>query len=257
MAVPSHDRADLVRLRSALPREGGGVQAVGIDGDDTLWHSEIHFELTQQRIRELLAPFVQGAEFDQRLLATERANLRLFGYGVKGFALSTIETAIELTGERIPARDIRRIIDCAKELLDHPVELVEHVDRVTAELCERYPLVLITKGDLFHQQAKLAASGLGERFAGVEIVAEKDPVDYQRVLGRYGIDPARFVMVGNSMRSDVLPAVEVGGRAVYIPYQVTWAFEHAELPEELNHRVVRLDHFGQLPDALEALARSS
>jgi putative hydrolase of the HAD superfamily len=228
---------------------------VGIDGDDTLWHSEIHFELTQNRIRQLLAPYVEAEQFDQHLLETERANLRLFGYGVKGFALSTIETAIELTGARIPARDIRHIIDCAKELLDHPVELVEHVDRVTVELAERYPLLLITKGDLFHQQAKLAASGLGNRFSGVEIVAEKDPEDYQRVLNRYGIDPQRFVMVGNSMRSDVLPAVELGGRAVYIPYQVTWAFEHAELPEELTHRVVRLDHFGQLPAAIEALER--
>jgi putative hydrolase of the HAD superfamily len=226
---------------------------LGVDADDTLWHSEVHFELTQARIRDLVGPYVPGDAFDRQLLSTEARNLRLFGYGVKGFALSTIEAAIELSNERIPAAVIRRIITYAKELLDHPVELLDHVRPAVEELAGRHRLVLITKGDLFHQQAKLAASGLGEHFYGVEIVAEKEPDDYRRVLKRYAVRPERFVMVGNSMRSDVLPVVQLGGRAVYIPYHVTWAFEHAELPTELTDRVLRLDDNGQLPAALAAL----
>jgi putative hydrolase of the HAD superfamily len=234
-------------------RGATGFDLVGLDADDTLWHSEVHFELTQARIRDLLAPYVAGEAFDQQLLSTEARNLRLFGYGVKGFALSTIEAAIELSEGTIPAAVIRRIITYAKELLDHPVELLDSVRAAVEALAARHRLVLVTQGDLFHQQAKLAASGLGEHFYGVEIVAEKEPDDYRRVLRRYEVAPDRFVMVGNSMRSDVLPVVQLGGRAVYIPYRITWAFEHAELPAELTDRVQRLDHIGQLPAALAAL----
>jgi putative hydrolase of the HAD superfamily len=148
---------------------------------------------------------------------------------------------------------VSSIIGHAKALLDHPVELLDDVARITTELAADYRLVLVTKGDLFHQEAKLAASGLGERFAGVEIVAEKSVAGYRRVQERYDVRPDRFVMVGNSMRSDVLPVLEAGSRAVYIPYHITWAFEHAELPDHLTGGVTRLDRFAQLPAALANL----
>ena len=233
------------------------IELVGLDADDTLWHSEVHFELTQARVRELLGPLVPGEDFDARLLDMERRNLGVFGYGVKGFALSLVETAIEVTEGRVPAADIGQILTWAKELLAQPVELLDGVDEVTAELATRFPLVVITKGDLFHQEAKVASSGLADRFAGVEVVSEKNPEDYQRILDRYGVEPSQFVMVGNSMRSDIVPVAQLGGLGVHIPYAVTWAFEHAELPDELAARVVSLGRFDQLPAALDAIARGA
>jgi putative hydrolase of the HAD superfamily len=257
-------------MDAPVPRGDGAAPEllVGLDADDTLWHSEVHFELTQRRVRELLGPHLGEAigaagaatgpavDFEERLLETERRNLGVFGYGVKGFALSLVETVIEVTGGRVAATDIGRILDWCKELLARPVELLDDVAEVTAELASRYRLVVITKGDLFHQEAKLASSGLGQHLAGVEVVSEKDPRDYARILDRYGVEPARFVMVGNSLRSDIVPVAELGGRGVHIPYHVTWAFEHAELPPELTERVVHLDRFAQLPAALEALERA-
>jgi len=229
---------------------------VGLDADDTLWHSEVHFEMTQRQVRDLLAHHIDGPDFDERLLAVERRNLGVFGYGVKGFTLSLIETAIEVTAGEVPASDIARILDWAKELLARPVDLLDDVEAVVAQLATRYRLVVITKGDLFHQEAKVASSGLSGHLAGVEVVSEKDPADYQRILDRYGVPPERFVMVGNSLRSDVVPVAQLGGRAVHIPYEVTWEFELAELPDALADRVTRLDRFGQLPAALDRLARA-
>ncbi|MDH4147222.1 MAG: HAD family hydrolase [Acidimicrobiia bacterium] len=230
-----------------------GGALVGIDGDDTLWHSEIHFELTQRRVHELIASWVDVEDFDARLLATERRNLELFGYGVKGFALSTIETVIELTEGRIPAAELGRIIDFAKEMLAHPIELLDGVADGLAQLGAEYRLVLVTKGDLFHQETKVAASGLADHFDSVEIVAEKDVATYRRILARYDVAPGRFVMVGNTLRSDVLPVVELGGRAVHVPYHITWDVEHGEIPDEVRDRVATADGFGQVPAAVAAL----
>jgi len=229
------------------------VALIGFDGDDTLWHSERYFATIQERIRALLAPWADGATFDEALLVTERANLGRFGYGVKGFVLSTIETAIELTGGRVPAPEIGRIIEWGKELLDHPIELLADVPDVLPALAASHRLVLVTKGDLFHQETKVAGSGLGELFEAVHIVSEKTPDTYRRVLDEAGVDPASFVMVGNSLRSDVLPAVEIGARGVHVPYHITWGLEHAELPEALVDRVVHLDRLAHLPAALDRL----
>ncbi|HSK38631.1 MAG TPA: HAD family hydrolase [Arenibaculum sp.] len=204
---------------------------IGFDGDDTLWHNETIFSMTQEKFREMLGPLSGSADPDERLLAVERANLRLFGYGIKGFVLSMIETAIEVTQGRIAAHDIQRLIDFGKAMLDHPVELLDGVTETLEALSSAHDLILITKGDLFDQESKLARSGLIPRFAAIEIVSEKDPATYRRVLGRHGIDPARFVMIGNSLRSDVLPVIEIGGRAIHVPYHVTWAHEHVEEPE--------------------------
>jgi putative hydrolase of the HAD superfamily len=228
-------------------------EVIGFDGDDTLWHSERYFVLTQERVSELLSPWVDAERFEGALLATERENLARFGYGVKGFLLSTIETAITLSEERIPASAIRQILRWGKELLDHPVDLLEDVADTLAALQPTHRLVLVTKGDLFHQETKVATSGLAERFEAVHIVSEKGPEDYRRILARLGVDPARFVMVGNSLRSDVLPAVELGGYGIHVPYHVTWGLEEAELAPELADRVRRIDRLGQLPAVLGSL----
>ena len=188
------------------------------------------------------------------MLFRSRENLPLYGYGVKGFALSLVETAIELTDGAIPAQVIAEILGLAKQLLLHPLDLLDHVAEVVPRLAENYRLVLITKGDLFHQETKVAASGLAGHFEGVEIVAEKAAPDYQRVLARYGVEPGRFVMVGNSLRSDILPPVELGGRAIHIPHEHTWAHELAELPAELASAVTILDSMAQVPAVLGHLA---
>ena len=205
------------------------VQVIGLDGDDTLWKNEEYFVDTQQAFRDILAPYVNGdIDLAQQLDATERGNLELFGYGVKGFTLSLIETAIEATGGRVAARDVQALLDLGKGMLLRPVELIEGVAETVPTLAEHYRLVVVTKGDLWNQEQKLARSGLAELMWRVEIVAEKDVATYSRILSRHAIDPSTFLMVGNSVRSDVLPVIQAGGRAVHIPHTVTWAHEVAE-----------------------------
>ena len=225
------------------------IDTIAFDGDDTLWHNESLFSMTQERFRAMLAHSVDPAAVDKRLLAAERENLRFYGYGIKGFVLSMIETAVDLTDGRVSGRDIQNLIDFGKAMLEHPVDLLDGVAEVVEALSSRYRLLLITKGDLFDQESKVARSGLAERFAAVEIVSEKDPETYRRVLDRHGVDPARFVMVGNSVRSDILPVLAIGGHAVHVPYHVTWAHEEAEPPTE-NYR--RIDTVRDLPPLLAA-----
>lgn len=207
------------------------IRVIGLDGDDTLWHSESHFAVTQERFRQLLSPYAGGNNVDERLLEAESSNLRLFGYGVKGFILSMIETAIQISGERVTAREIQTIIDAGKELLEHPVELLEGVRSTLEELAHSYELMLITKGDLFHQESKVAGSALGEYLSAIEIVSEKDQRTYQRILQRHGIAAHEFLMVGNSLRSDILPVIAVGARAIHIPYHITWQHEQTNVSE--------------------------
>jgi len=205
------------------------VEVVGLDGDDTLWRNEEYFAASQQAFRDLLAPYVNGdVDVDERLEAKERANLELFGYGVKGFTLSLIETAVEVTAGRVSGAVVQALLDLGKGMLQQPVELIDGVAETIPVLAEQHRLIVITKGDLWNQEQKLARSGLAELMAGVEIVAEKDLATYRRILRRYDVDPATFVMVGNSVRSDILPVIEAGGRAVHIPHELTWALEVAE-----------------------------
>lgn len=228
------------------------VTTVGLDADDTLWHNETIFRLTHERFSELLADVADKEELEQRLAAVEKRNLRLYGYGVKGFTLSMIETAMELTGGEAPSRVIREILAVGREMLTEPVEPLPGVDDTLAELSKRYRLILITKGDLLHQEQKLAASGLGDLFAAVEIVSEKDASTYSRVFTRYGTGAEQAVMCGNSMRSDILPALEAGAFAAHVPYPLTWAHEMADAPE--NHpRFVELASIRDLPAWIEAL----
>jgi putative hydrolase of the HAD superfamily len=228
------------------------VSVVGFDADDTLWHSESHFAVTEERFRALLEPWLPAEVVADRLLQRERANLEFFGYGVKGFTLSMIETAIEVSEGALPASAIQELIQWGKGLMSHPVELLDHVAETLASLGGSYRLMLITKGDLFHQESKVAESGLASLFERVEIVTEKSSDVYRRLLDRSGIGVDEFVMVGNSLRSDVLPVVEIGARAVHVPYGITWAHEAVELAES-DVSWSRIDGLRQLPELLAGL----
>jgi putative hydrolase of the HAD superfamily len=228
------------------------ITTVGLDADDTLWHNETIFRVTQDRLRELMADFAPVEVLNARLAEVERRNLRLYGYGVKGFTLSMIETAMELTGNNPPGALIADLLAAGREMLAHPVEPLPGVEQALAEL-EDYRLVLITKGDLLHQEQKLAASGLGERFAAVEIVSEKDASTYVRVFERHGTGAAQAVMAGNSLRSDILPALEAGCWGAYIPYAITWAHEVAEPPDG-HGRYSELASISELPGWVRGLS---
>ncbi len=229
------------------------ITTVGLDADDTLWHNETIFRLTHDRFVALLADHADRETLESRLAETEKRNLRLYGYGVKGFTLSMIETAMELTGGEAPAPVVREILAAGREMLAHPVETLPGVDEALASLSERYRLVLITKGDLLDQERKLAASGLGDLFAAIEIVSEKDHRTYDRIFARHGTGAGEAVMAGNSMKSDILPALEAGAFAVHIPYVITWAHELADAPE--NHsRFGALASIAELPRWIAARA---
>lgn len=229
------------------------VTTVGLDADDTLWHNESLFRLTHERFAALLGEHADADTVERRLAEIEARNLRLYGYGVKGFTLSMIETAMELTGGEAPAAVIREILAAGREMLSHPVEPLAGVDAALSALSERgLRLVLITKGDLFDQERKLAASGLGELFAAVEIVSEKTAAVYARVFERHGTGAAEAVMAGNSVRSDVLPALEAGAFAALVPYPLVWAHEAAEAPRD-HPRYRELATLADLPAWIETL----
>lgn len=228
------------------------IDVVALDGDDTLWHSENQFVMTQDRFKALLADSADPDELDARLMAHERENLQLFGYGVKGFTLSMIETAIEVTDGAVDTATILAIIEGAKQMLQHPVDLLDGVEETVRTLVVDHKVMVITKGDLFHQESKLARSGLADLFWQIEIVAEKDESTYRRILDRYDIDPAGFVMVGNSVKSDILPVLAVGGQAVHIEYELLWEMEHAEADKNADG-FWEVDSIRDLPELLAAL----
>ena len=232
------------------------IEVIALDGDDTLWHSEHLFVDTQDRFRDLVRPYVEldDAGLDARLLEVERRNLPLFGYGVKAFTLSLVETAIEVTDGRIPGADLQAVLDLGKVLIDHPVDLLDGVRDAVDVLTDTHRVMVITKGDLLHQETKVARSGLAELFWRVEIVSEKDEATYSRIFERHAIEPSTFVMVGNSVRSDVLPVLALGGRAVHVPYSVTWALEHAE-PDPDVHDFPVLGSLADLPACIESMDR--
>ena len=203
---------------------------VGLDADDTLWHNETLFRLTHARFDALLAPWADAARVEDALAAVERRNLGTYGYGAKGFTLSMLETALELSDAQVPVAVLAEILAAGRDLMRHPMEPLPGVADALERLTEIAPLVLITKGDLFHQESKLAASGLGRFFSGVEIVSEKTAETYCRVFARHGVPPEQALMAGNSIRSDVLPALEAGCFAVLIPYPLVWAHEDAPVP---------------------------
>lgn len=217
------------------------LTTIGFDADDTLWHNERSFQDTQARFRTLLADHADPDHLSERLLAAERRNLGRYGFGVKGFVLSMIETALEVTENRVPGPVIAELIAAGQDMLAHPTELLPHVRPTLDALAGRFRLIVITKGDLLDQERKVAQSGLGEMFDAVEIVSDKTPDVYARVFARHGDGADRAMMVGNSLKSDVLPALAAGAVAVHVPHDLTWAYERAEPPSTA-------DDFHELPD---------
>jgi putative hydrolase of the HAD superfamily len=226
---------------------------VGFDADDTLWHNETIFEKTHERYRALLAQYHDAATVDRTLFATEMRNLELYGYGVKGFMLSAIETAIALTAGRIRADEIQQLIELGREMLAHPVELLEGVAEVLAAVSRDHRLLLITKGDLRDQERKLRKSGLLTHFHHVEIVSEKDEGSYGKILRRHAVEPRRFLMVGNSIKSDILPVLALGGCGAHVPYHLTWAAERVETPPDAPGRFFQLGSIRELTTLIERI----
>ena len=232
------------------------IRLVGFDGDDTLWHSETYYRQAQSEFEAIVGKYVDLADADlhRKLLQVEQSNLKLFGYGGKGMALSMIEAAVAVTHERISATDLRRIVGIGKGVLAHPVELLPGIRAAVEEVAQVHPVVLITKGDLFHQEAKVAASGLSDLFRRIEIVSEKDRATYTRLFAEFGVQPGGFVMVGNSLRSDIEPVLRLGGWGVHMPYHVTWAHEQEHGVTEADAgRMVQVDGAAEIPAAIGEL----
>ena len=236
------------------------IKLIGFDADDTLWKSEDYYREAEAEFRRIVGRYIDLDDLGARLYAVEKRNLALFGYGAKGMTLSMVEAAIETTEARIAAADIHRIVALGKALLQHPVELLPGIVEAVAEVAARHDIVLITKGDLFHQEAKVRESGLARWFRRIEIVSEKDLPTYARLLEEFGIAPGEFAMVGNSLRSDIAPLLELGAWGVHVPYHVIWQHEAEAEVDAAHPRLQVADSASAIADAvarIEALAASS
>ncbi len=220
-------------------------EVVGFDADDTLWQSEETFREAEEMFVELVAPHApDGIDVTDALHAIERDNISVSGYGVKAFALSMVQAAVTATSGRVPSSVIGQLVDHAHDMLMQPVELLDGVPETLAEVGRTHRLVLITKGDLVHQTRKITTSGIEHHFEHLSVVLEKDPATYRRVLGEWGVEPSTFLFVGNSVRSDVLPLLEIGAHGVHVPYHVTW--EH-EVVRDHNGGFAELGSIRELP----------
>ncbi|QLF69504.1 HAD family hydrolase [Peteryoungia desertarenae] len=228
------------------------VTVIGFDADDTLWQNEQYYKLTEAHFQGLLAEFAEGNHVSERLLEAEKRNLAHYGYGIKGFTLSMIETALEITEGRVPATVIGEILAIGRDLLSHPVECMPHARDALEALAGRYFLVMITKGDLFDQERKLAQSGLGDYFDAVEIVSDKTATTYRRIFGKHGEGPERAMMIGNSLKSDIVPAIAAGSWGVFVPHALTWVLEHVDKPVEAP-RFREIPDLGHVPKLVENL----
>ena len=229
--------------------------ALGFDADDTLWHNETLFAAAHDKFFALLAAQHDATTVERTLFATEMRNLPLYGYGAKGFTLSALETAITLTAGRISATELSAILELGREILAHPVELLEGVPAVLTGLAAAgHPLLLITKGDLLHQERKIAASGLAQHFLAIEVVSEKDDATYARLLRRHGLAADRFLMIGNSLKSDIAPLLRLGACAAHIPYPLTWAHEHLDSLPPAEGRFFTLKNLRDLPALVARLS---
>lgn len=231
------------------------LTTIGFDADDTLWQNEQFFRTTEKRLAALLAEHGDHKHVTARLLAAEKRNLALYGFGIKGFTLSMIETAVEVTDGEVPGSVIGEILAAGREMLSHPIEPLPYARETVEKLAGSYRLVLITKGDLFDQERKLAQSGLGDLFDAVEIVSDKSAATYARIFGRHGDGPQSSMMVGNSLKSDVVPAIDAGGWGVHVPHELTWEIEHAEAPLAAP-RFRRIADLGELPALIESIAKA-
>lgn len=227
---------------------------VGFDADDTLWRSEDYYRDAQTAFEGIVGGYVDLDDAHDRLYAVEKQNIALFGYGAKGMTLSMVEAAIAITKERISARDLHRIVEIGKSVLQHPVELLPGIREAVEEIARERPVVLITKGDLFHQEAKVRDSGLSDLFRRIEIVSEKDTATYARLFAEFALAPSQFAMIGNSLRSDIVPVLELGGCGVHMPYHVTWAHETETAPPTALERLRSVTGPSELPAAIRSLA---
>ena len=231
-------------------------ETIAFDGDDTLWQNETYYLEAKEQFKHLLSKYQDSDSTRRRLDEIEVHNINVYGYGIKSFTLSMIETAIDLSDGKIEGPEIHQIIDISKEMLTNEVELFEHVEETLKRIRVNFDLMLITKGDQFEQERKIARSGISGYFRYIEIVGEKSRESYQAIITKYEIPPTRFIMVGNSLRSDIQPVVAMGGRAIYIPNEQTWS--HEEVPKEgIEHTEYdELEHIAQLPEYLDQLMRA-
>jgi putative hydrolase of the HAD superfamily len=230
------------------------LDVIAFDADDTLWHNEPLYIDIQSRFKKLLSSYHSSDWVDRKLFDTEMRNLKHFGYGIKGFTLSMIETAIELTEGRISGGEIQKIIDYAREMLETRLEPIEGAEETLAELSQSYPLMIVTKGDLLDQEAKIANSGLAQYINNIEVVSHKTRESYAAILSKHKIEPHRFLMVGNSLKSDIQPVLELGARAVYIPYHLTWVHENnieQELPQDGYYQI---ENIASLPELVRKIS---
>ena len=228
------------------------IALVGFDADDTLWQNEAFFRMTEDRFAELLGDYAEREHLDARLLEAEKRNLGHYGFGVKGFVLSMIETAIEVTDERVPASVIAQIIAAGQDMLQHPIDLLPHAQAAVERLADSHKILLVTKGDLLDQERKLAQSGLGDLFHGVEIVSDKKPAVYATIFERFGTTPEAAMMVGNSLKSDVIPPIEAGGWGTYVPHGLIWELERADKPAD-HPRYREISDLGELPALIDEI----
>jgi putative hydrolase of the HAD superfamily len=230
------------------------ITTIGFDADDTLWENEQYFRMTEAQFADLLDEYADPEHIAKVMLDTERRNLKLYGYGIKGFTLSMIETALDVTNDRVETKVIRKIIDLAHDMFSHPIEPLPHVRETLAKVANDYRILVITKGDLFDQERKLASSGLGDFFDGIEIVSEKRRYTYQSIFAQHGEGAEHAVMVGNSLKSDIIPALEAGSWGLYVPHHTTWEMEHAEEPVG-ERRYRKLENISQVPDIINELTQ--
>lgn len=232
------------------------LTTIGFDADDTLWQNEQFYQTTQAHFIELLKDYADPRELPDRLLKVMLRNIGVYGFGIKSFTLSMVETAVEVTEGRAPGEVIQEILAAGREMAKHPVETLPFARETLEALAGRYRLVLITKGDLFDQERKIAQSGLGELFEAVEIVSDKNRSTYERVFTRHGDGADRSMMIGNSLKSDVLPALAAGSWGVFVPHDLTWAYEHAEAPEG-EGRFRQVANLGEIASLIEEIERGA
>jgi|SRR5260221_7673490 putative hydrolase of the HAD superfamily len=204
------------------------LKVIAFDADDTLWVNEPYFRQTEERFYNLLSGYSSQHTLERELLKTEIKNLALYGYGIKGFMLSMIETALSITNNTISVNVVEKILELGKQMLDQPIELLDGVEEVLLALKNKYRLVVATKGDLLDQERKLKKSGISHFFHHIEIMSEKDDANYLKLIRHLDIQPHELLMVGNSLKSDILPVLNIGGYGVHVPYHITWAHEHIE-----------------------------
>jgi len=221
------------------------IKVVAFDADDTLWHNEAYFQETEKKFCELLENYLPQHTVARELLSTEIKNIELYGYGIKAFMLSMIETAIRITDKSIPNEAIENIISLGQNLLNKPIDLMEGVEEVLIKLKPTYRLVMATKGDLLDQERKLKKSGLEKYFHHIEIMSEKKEDDFRKLILHLDIPPSEFAMVGNSLKSDILPVLNLGGHGFHIPYHVTWAHERVET-QISNERFTELTYLHEI-----------